>query len=232
MKKGILCLLVLCTLFSFTQQKSTNTRYNGWTSHNLQGKVKELRLTSYPADAKGRKLSEQAEGHKHQFAFSEQGDELQYNIYDASGKLLVKSVPTYINGRIGNTTNTDMATGQEEQWVMFSYLLDFYPQEAHCYINNNLQKKVYNQVNAMGHLTHTRVVDNNDRPTYLRGMKYDAQENLVSISDTFKVLHNKDSIVQTTYHYMQSDSNHNWTLRLDRVNGKTMITEREIVYYK
>ncbi|MNS58895.1 hypothetical protein D3C72_918320 [compost metagenome] len=232
MKKGISSLLILCALFGFTQQKETQPKFNGWTSHNLQGRVKELRLTTYPADTKGRKLSEQAEGHKHQFAFSEQGDELQYNIYDASGKLLVKSVPSYINGRIGNTTNTDMATGQEEQWVMFSYLLDFYPQEAHCYVNNNLQKKLYNQVNAMGHLTHTRVMDNNDRPTYLRGMKYDAQENLVAASDTFKVLNNKDSIVQTTYRYLQSDSNHNWTLRLDHINGRTMITEREIVYYK
>lgn len=224
---------LFCALYATAQQeKMVRSTYNGWTSHNLQGKVMELRLVTYPADTRGRKISEQPEGDQHQFFFSEQGYEIQYNFYNASGKLIARSVPSYINGRISNTTNTYIEPEQEEQWVTFSYLLDFYPEEAHCYSNNNLQKKVYNQINAKGHMTHTRVTDHTGRPMYMRGMKYDAGENLVAVADTFKVLHDKDSLVQTTYRYLQSDSRNNWILRLDKINGKTMITERKIIYYE
>jgi hypothetical protein len=210
-----------------SKKDNLDNKFNGWTSHNLSGEVKEITIKSYTIGDlhTTRKLY----GFYHRYKFSNSGDELVYNIYDENNAVQFESVPTYKNGKIIGTTIKNNQEKTLENWVIKKYLLGFYGGEMECYVDNKLVKKAINTINEKGHQTSMKVFSN-DKLFYEQKLGYDKNENIIkTISNSYS--NGTATVSESSFKYTKFDKNNNWTERQDNIDGKNLLTERSIIYY-
>lgn len=220
--KIISVLLALYLSFLGCHSKNESPQYNGWTSHNLKGKVKEITIKSFKVDSlHGQPVSKKQEGFYDYYKFSTSGDELIYNINDENNVLRYTCIPVYVNGKITGSTVTQIQEKITENWVIKKYLLDFYGGEIECYIDHQPVKKVINTLNKMGHQTSMKLYKGDSVLLEMK-MEYDAHENLI------KSIGNNTT---TLFTYTKFDKNNNWTERRAITGNKVLVNERSIIYY-
>jgi hypothetical protein len=227
--KFYLLLFSICVASLNCQQKNDNAKkkFTGWTSHNVNGKVKEITIKSYKTDSLHN--TKTLEGLYHNFQFTTTGDELEYNIYDKNNDLKFKSVPTYKNGKISGSIVNHIEEKISETWVIKKYLLGFYGGEIECYIDKKLVKKAVNTVNEKGHQKRLKLFSNG-KLIFEKSFDYDKNENMTGSTENSYA---NDTVYSIKYSfiYNEFDKNKNWTKRTDVVNGKYLTTERVLDYY-
>ena len=210
-----------------TKKDNLNNKFNGWTSHNLNGEVKEITIKSFKIDSLSN--TRKQEGLYHNYKFSTSGDELTYNIFDENNVLKFESIPNYKNGKIIGVTIKNNQEKTSENWVIKKYLLGFYGGEIECYIDNKLVKKVINTINEQGHQTSMKIF-NNDKLVYEKKFEYNKNENIIKTTDN-SYSNGTTSVIKSSFKYTKFDKKNNWIERHDIVDGKTLLTERSIIYY-
>lgn len=239
--KSILNLILAvlsCSILSLSAIAQQDTlikpKYNGWSSHNLKGAVKEMTSTSYAIDPKTRRANPKLqEGLTQHFVFDSSGTELKYELINQQGRLEAVSAPQYAMGKIvSTTTQVFYPAAYTEYWIVKAHALDFYPAVAEYYEDNTLIKKVVNTVDTQGHLTHMKLFNTEGKLIFEKTVDYDPQGNMTHTREQLQFPGKKDSTTVIRYQYLKADAQGNWTERLDHTNGRKTITKREIVYYK
>lgn len=220
---------IISVIFAFylsfwsCQSKNDASEFNGWTSHNLNGKVKEIMIKSYKIDSlNGKPVSKKQYGFYDYYRFSPSGDELLYNIIDENDTVRYSGVPIYTDGKITGSTITHIQEKITENWIIKKYLLGFYGGEMECYVDHQLVKKVINTINKKGHQTSMKVFSG-DKLIYEKNFEYDTHENLI------KTIENGTKT--TLFTYIKSDTKNNWTKRRAVTGNEVLVDERSIMYY-
>lgn len=218
-------------LYGYTQTDSS-TAFNGWTAHNLNGKVKTLTIRSYLKDIiPGHSPADIPKFLTHIYRFSDEGEELIYKISSDTDVVAV-SIPIMQNGKIAGATNVYMRENRTENWTVRSTLLNFFAGELDCYENDKLTKRALNTINDKGHQTSLKIFDNTDRLMYEKQLEYDKRNNVIHIEECTKQVNEPDIRQTTNYRYIRFDKHNNWTERIDSSESKTLRTIRIIEYYK
>ena len=210
-----------------SKKDNLDNKFNGWTSHNLNGKVKEITIKSYTMG--DLHTTKKLYGFYHHYKFSTSGDELTYNIYDENDAIQFESMPNYKNGKNIGATIKNIREKTTENWVVKKYLLGFYGGEMECYVDNKLVKKVVNTINEKGHQTSMKVFSN-DKLFYEKKIEYDKNENIIKTSDN-SYSNGTITVINSSFKYTKFDKNNNWIERQDHIDGKKLLTERSIIYY-
>ena len=210
-----------------SKKDNLDNKFNAWTSHNLKGEVKEITTKTFEIEPLHNTKIQY--GLYHNYKFSASGDELVYNIYDENNVLKFESFPNYKDGKMTSATIKNIQEKTLENWVVKKYLLGFYGGEMECYIDNKLVKKVINTINEKGHQTSMKVF-NNGKLVYEKKIEYDKNENIIETTDN-SYSNGTTSTIKSSFKYTKFDKKNNWIERHDIVDGKTLLTERAIIYY-
>lgn len=235
---NIIIAVLSCSVLSLSsvaqQDAPAKPKYNGWSSHNLKGAVKEMTSTSYTVDPRtGKTNLKHQEGLTQRFVFDSSGTELKYELYNQQHRLEVVSEPQYAQGKIVSiTTQVFYPAAYTEHWIVKEHALDFYPAVAAYYEDNTLKKKVVNTLDARGHLTQMQLFNTEGKLIFEKTVNYDRQGNMTKTREQLQLPGTKQTTMVITYKYLKSDAQGNWTERLDNTNGRKTLTKREIVYYQ
>ena len=233
MKKSLFAFLLLFFSTQAISQSVLTSKFNGWTSHNLNGNVKKLKSAYFIVESESGRFSEkQKKGTCELFEFSQSGIELSCKIFDNKDSLLMTSISVYQNDIVVEVYNINSKNELVEKWIPIKYVLGFYGIEIEGYKDGKMIKRAFNKVNSKGHRTEMKIYDTQDSLLYKQELEYDKNENLTKTTsyEAGVTLKNMPKKI-ISYKYTKFDKFNNWIERLEYSNKEIFLTERIIEYY-
>jgi hypothetical protein len=258
MKKTILFVAIVATLFSCNGKKQEVAKNSDWLAENLQGKVEQTTTTDYKTDSLGN-IGEQDSCCLVTMKYDEKGYITEYSSNNKAGSdKLVETITHYDNG--ATKTIKDFKNGNQNLEIKitidkdgkYKSALEYDSASKLTYYYTDITENDYGALTSMKKYNADSTLsstisrtygnsiptggedkDSTGKITQSSAIKLDDKNNMVeyALKDV-----TKDSTTNkiTQYKYDSYDDKGNWTQRtkMDESGKPLQIRKREITYYK